>query len=197
MADLSVDLGGIVLRNPVMLASGCVGYGHEYQHLVDYSRIGGIVTKSVSPLPRPGNPPPRIWETPAGMLNAIGLENPGIERFLSEKMALLRTLPTAIIASVVGATMEEFASVAEKMDREEKIQALELNISCPNVSHGTDYGRDPLAAEAIVKLVATKTRKPIWVKMTPEAPDVPTVARAAEKGGAHAISLCNTWRGLA
>lgn len=195
--DLSVDLGGIKLRNPVLLASGCVGYGHEYQHLVDYAKLGGIVTKSVSPLPRPGNPPPRIWETPAGMLNAIGLENPGVERFLREKAPLLRTLPTAIIASVVGGTMDEFAEVAAKMDGEECIRALELNISCPNVSHGTDFGRDPIAAETIVKHVRRRTGKPIVVKMTPEAPDVPAVARAAEKGGAHAISLCNTWRGLA
>ena len=195
--DLSVDLNGIRLRNPVLLASGCVGYGHEYQHLVDYRRIGGIVTKSVSPLPRPGNPPPRIWETPAGMLNAIGLENPGIERFLSEKAPLLRTLPCAVIASVVGGTMEEFAEVAARMDAEEKILALELNISCPNVAHGTDFGRDPAAAEAIVRRVKERTAKPLVVKMTPEAPDVPAVARAAEKGGAHAISLCNTWRGLA
>ncbi len=196
-ADLSVDLNGIVLRNPVLLASGCVGYGHEYRHLVDYSKIGGIVTKSVSRKPRPGNPPPRIWETPAGMLNAIGLENPGIDRFLSEKAPLLRSLPCAIIASVVGADMEEFADVAAKMEGEECVKAIELNISCPNVSHGTDYGRDPEAAKTIVELVRKKTAKPIFVKMTPEAPDVPAVARAAEKAGAHAISLCNTWRGLA
>lgn len=197
MADLAVDLGGIRLRNPVLLASGCVGYGHEYQHLVDYSKIGGIVTKSVSPKPRPGNPPPRIWETPSGMLNAIGLENPGIERFLEEKAPLLRTLPTTIIASVVGGTMDEFAEVAAAMDGEEALKALELNISCPNVSHGTDFGRDPEAAETIVKHVRKRTGKPILVKMTPEAPDVVAVARAAERGGAHAISLCNTWRGLA
>ena len=197
MPDLSVDLNGLKLRNPVLLASGCVGYGHEYQHLVDYSRIGGIVTKSVSPLARAGNPPPRIWETQGAMLNAIGLENPGVDRFLSEKMSLLRTLPTAIIASVVGGTMDEFAEVAAKMDREETIQALELNISCPNVSHGTDFGRDPDAAESIVRHVRARTGKPILVKMTPEAPDVPAVARGAEKGGAHAITLCNTWRGLA
>lgn len=195
--DLSVDLNGLKLRNPVLLASGCVGYGHEYQHLVDYSRIGGIVTKSVSPLPRAGNPPPRIWETPGGMLNAIGLENPGVDRFVSEKMTLLRTLPTAIIASVVGGTMDEFADVAAKMDREDTLQALELNISCPNVSHGTDFGRDPEAAETIVRHVRKRTGKPILVKLTPEAPDVAAIARAAEKGGAHAITLCNTWRGLA
>ncbi len=195
--DLSVDLNGLKLRNPVLLASGCVGYGHEYQHLVDYSRIGGIVTKSVSPLPRAGNPPPRIWETPGGMLNAIGLENPGVDRFVSEKMTLLRTLPTAIIASVVGGTMDEFADVAAKMDREDTLQALELNISCPNVSHGTDFGRDPEAAETIVRHVRKRTGKPILVKLTPEAPDVVAIARAAEKGGAHAITLCNTWRGLA
>lgn len=196
-ADLSVDLNGLKLRNPVLLASGCVGYGHEYRELVDYGRIGGIVTKSVSPLPRPGNPPPRIWETPSGMLNAIGLENPGVDRFLAEKMPLLRTLPCAVIASVVGATMDEFAEVAAKMDAEEKIEALELNISCPNVSHGTDFGRDPEAAATIVRHVRSRTKKPILVKMTPEAPDVPAVARAAESAGAHAISLCNTWRGLA
>lgn len=195
--DLSVDLNGIKLRNPVLLASGCVGYGHEYQHLVDYGRIGGIVTKSVSPLPRPGNPPPRIWETPAGMLNAIGLENPGVDRFLAEKMVLLRTLPTAIIASVVGGTMDEFGDVAAKMDGEDTLQALELNISCPNVSHGTDFGRDPAAAEEIVRQVRKRTAKRIIVKLTPEAPDIAAIARAAEKGGAHAISLCNTWRGLA
>lgn len=195
--DLSVDLNGLKLRNPVLLASGCVGYGHEYQHLVNYSRIGGIVTKSVSPLPRAGNPPPRIWETPGGMLNAIGLENPGVDRFVSEKMSLLRTLPTAIIASVVGGTMDEFAEVAAKMDREDTLQALELNISCPNVSHGTDFGRDPEAAETIVRHVRKRTGKPILVKLTPEAPDVVAIARAAEKGGAHAVTLCNTWRGLA
>src|SRR4051812_38805708 len=128
MADLSVDLNGLKLRNPVLLASGCVGYGHEYQHLVDYAKVGGIVTKSVSPLPRAGNAPPRIWETQAGMLNAIGLENPGVARFLAEKMTLLRSLPTSIIASVVGGTMDEFADVAKQMDGEEKIAALELNI---------------------------------------------------------------------
>ncbi len=193
---LSVDLNGIVLRNPVLLASGCVGYGHEYRQLVDYSKIGGIVTKSVSLAPRAGNPPPRIWETPAGMLNAIGLENPGIDRFLAEKCPLLRALPTTIVASVVGATMEEFAEVAARMDGEEAIRALELNISCPNVSHGTDFGRDPDAAERIVRVVRARTAKPIVVKLTPEAPDVPAVARGAERGGAHAISLCNTWRGL-
>src|SRR5439155_14754726 len=107
-----------------------------------------------------------------------------IERFLSEKMTLLRTLPTAIIASVVGATMDEFADVAAKMDREKKIEALELNISCPNVSHGTDFGRDPAAARTIVEHVRTRTKKPVWVKMTPEAPDVAAVARAAEEEGA-------------
>jgi dihydroorotate dehydrogenase (NAD+) catalytic subunit len=195
--DLSVQIGPIRLQNPVLAASGTFGYGEEVD-LFDVNLLGGIVTKGLSPKPRMGNPPPRIVETGAGMLNTIGLENVGVEAFVQEKLPRIRHLKAAIIANVFGGTVEDYVTVAQRLDGEKGIAALELNISCPNVHQGgMEFGNDPELAAEVVKAVKKATHFPVIVKLSPNVTDVRLVAKAVEKAGADALSLINTIPGMA
>lgn len=196
--DLSVEIGGIRLRNPVLTASGTFGYGEEYADFVDFSRIGGIVTKSVTLRPRGGNPPPRVVETGAGMLNAIGLANVGVKAFLQEKMSFLRDVDTAVIVNVSGATVEEYAEVARHLDGCPGISGLEINVSCPNVREGgMAFGADPSLTSRVVLEVRRATDLPLIVKLTPNVTDITVPARAAQDAGADGLSLINTLLGMA
>lgn len=195
--DLRVPIGGRELKNPVLTASGTFGYGLEFDDFFDVSELGGICTKGLSLLPRDGNPPERICETQAGMLNAIGLANVGVEAFCRDKLPLLRARSVTCIANIFGTSEVEFARLAERLDREEGVFALELNISCPNVDKGgLEFGCDPSAAARVTDAVRRVTRLPVWVKMSPEAGDLKAVGRACEEAGADALTAINTIRGL-
>jgi dihydroorotate dehydrogenase (NAD+) catalytic subunit len=195
--DLSVRLGSLVLRNPVLVASGTYGSGVEASASVDLARIGGVVTKSVTTEPRHGNPPPRIWETSAGMLNSIGLMNPGLAAFKREVLPRVRELPCARIINVAGESADDFAALVRAFAEEDGVDAIELNVSCPNVSHGLDFGvRDDLL-EPLVARCRRETQKPLLVKITPNVTDLTAQAKAAERGGADAVSAVNTFVGMA
>ena len=195
--NLSVDIGGIKLKNPVMTASGTFSYGAEFKDLMDLNRLGGIIVKGLSLKPSKGNPPPRIVETPCGMLNAIGLENVGIEAFIEDKLPFLKTLDTPIFANIYGQTIEEYARLAERIEAVEGIAGIELNISCPNVkSGGVAFGVDPDVAEKVVAQVRAKTSKSLMVKLSPNVTDVVQIARRVASGGADSISLINTITGM-
>ncbi|MEB2312381.1 MAG: dihydroorotate dehydrogenase [Sorangiineae bacterium] len=197
MTDQRVSIGSLTLANPVLTASGTFGYGLEYDDFFDVATLGGICTKGLSLLPRPGNPPDRIRETPAGMLNAIGLANVGVEAFCRDKLPALRARGVTVIANVFATSVEDFVRLAERLDGEEGVHAIELNVSCPNVSHGgIEFGREPRMAAQVTAAVRAATRRPVWVKMSPEAGDVAEVARACEASGADAITAINTIRGL-
>jgi dihydroorotate dehydrogenase (NAD+) catalytic subunit len=197
MTDQSVDLGSLRLKNPVLTASGTFGYGLEFDDFFSVSELGGICTKGLSLLPRAGNPPPRIWETPAGMLNAIGLANVGVEAFVREKLPALRERGATVVANIFATSVGEFVTLAERLDGEPGVHALELNVSCPNVTHGgIEFGRDAKLAAEVTGAVRRATRLPIWVKMSPEAGNVVEVARSCEDAGADAISAINTIRGM-
>jgi dihydroorotate dehydrogenase (NAD+) catalytic subunit len=196
--DLSVDIGGLHLKNPVMTASGTFGYGREFSRFIDLEALGGIVVKGLSLTPSRGNPPPRVVETASGMLNAIGLENVGLAAFVKEKLPYLQTLDTAVVVNIYGQTVAAYAELAERLDDCEGIAALEVNISCPNVkAGGIAFGADPLAAHQVVNAVRRRTRLPMWVKLSPNVTDVTTIARAAADAGADALSLINTLTGMA
>lgn len=196
--DLAVRLAGIELKNPVLVASGCFGYGKEYAAYFDLSRLGGIMVKGVSLEPWAGNPGPRVVETPGGMLNAIGLQNPGVERFLSEYLPWLRELDTAIIVNVIGRTVDEYRAVAARLDGVPGVDGLELNISCPNIKEGgLSFGRSPETAAEVVSAVRRETGLPLIVKLSPNTADIAAVARAVEAAGADAVSAINTLVGLA
>ncbi len=196
--DLTVNIGSIELNNPVLAASGTFGYGEQYAEVVDLSRLGGIVVKGLSLRPRPGNPPPRIVETPCGMLNAIGLANMGLEEFLNEKLPWLRKLDTVVIVNIYGHNVEEYGMVAEGLRGAEGISALEVNVSCPNVEQGgMAFGTDPDASARVTEQVLKKADKPVIVKLTPNVTDIRSVAQAVERAGAHGISLINTLSGMA
>lgn len=198
MADLTVQVGGLTLSNPILVASGTFGYGLEFLPLFDISRLGGICTKGLSLRPREGNPPPRICETPSGMLNAIGLANVGVERFIEEKMPGLRAAGARVVANVFGTSVAELTELASRLDPVAGLAALELNVSCPNVAKGgLEFGRDPALAAEVTRAVRAATRLPLWVKLSPEAADVATVARAIADAGADAVSVMNTIRGMA
>ncbi len=195
--DMSVEIAGIKLRNPVMPASGTFGYGEEYTPFIDMERIGAIVTKGLSLKPKAGNPTPRIAETVSGMLNAIGLQNVGIEAFIQHKMPFLRTVNTPVIANFFGNTLEEYGEVARRLNDIPEIAAGELNISCPNVKQGgIVFGTDPKAASEVVALVRKNLQKPLIVKLTPNVTDITVVARAVEEAGADAIACINTLTGM-
>lgn len=197
MTDQRVSIGSLTLANPVLTASGTFGYGLEYDDFFDVATLGGICTKGLSLLPRPGNPPDRICETPAGMLNAIGLANVGVEAFCRDKLPALRARGVTVIANVFATSVEDFVRLAERLDGEAGVHAIELNVSCPNVSHGgIEFGREPRMAAQVTAAVRAATRRPVWVKMSPEAGDVAEVARACEASGADAITAINTIRGL-
>jgi len=196
--DLSVELGPLKLRNPVLTASGTCGYGEELVPYFDLSKIGGIVCKSLSLKPRAGNPPPRLAETPAGMLNSIGLQNVGVEAFIEEKLPVLRTRDTAIIASIFGATLEEFGELAGRLEGAKGLAAVELNVSCPNThSGGVEFGVVPESTRRVTQAVRARTKLPVIVKLSPNVTDITEIARAAVDGGAHMLSLVNTFFGMA
>ena len=195
--NLSVKLGRLALPNPILVASGTFGYAREMAALVDLTRLGGIVPKTVTRQPRIGNVPWRTYETPAGMLNAIGLDNDGVEAFLAHHLPYLSTLGPPIIVSVAGRTHEEFVELARMVGEASGAAAVELNISCPNVSGGVDFGTDPRMCEQVVAACRAACRLPIVAKLTPNVTSIAELARAAEAGGADAISLINTVQGMA
>lgn len=196
--DLSVNFAGISLRNPVMTASGTFGYGEEFADYLDLEKIGALVTKGLSLRPRAGNPMPRIVETPGGMLNAIGLQNVGIDAFIEKKVPFLRTVSTPVIANFFGNTVEEYAELAARLDAVPEVAGLEVNISCPNVKHGgIVFGTDPDAASAVVKAVRQATIKPLIVKLSPNVTDIVEMAQACAEADADALSLINTLTGMA
>jgi dihydroorotate dehydrogenase (NAD+) catalytic subunit len=195
--DLSVSLGRLTLRNPVLVASGTFGYAREMEGFVDFAKLGGIIPKSVTMLPRAGNPPPRTVETPSGMLNAIGLDNDGLDHFFAHHLPYLRSLPSAIIGNIAGKTADEFPGMAARFTADCGCVALELNLSCPNVSGGTDYATDPDVTRRIVRACRDACPLPLIAKLTPNVTDIVPIARAAAEGGADAVSLINTFVGMA
>jgi dihydroorotate dehydrogenase (NAD+) catalytic subunit len=195
---MKVSLGPLDLANPVMTASGTFGYAAEFANLVDLHRLGALVVKGISLEPRAGNPPPRIVETHCGMLNAIGLENVGLARFIREKMPYLRTCRSRIIVNILGDTIEEYAKLAEELSRVAGVDGLEVNISCPNVKKGgVAFGTVPDMAAAVTLAVKNATDLPVIVKLSPNVTDVATMAQAVEDSGADAVSLINTLIGMA
>ena len=195
--DLRVHIGQLVLQNPICVASGTFGYAREMEKLVDLSRLGAILPKTVTALPRMGNTPWRTVETSAGLLNSIGLDNDGIDAFIDHHMPYLRTLDSSVIVSVAGRDPEEFVQMASRLDGEAGVAALELNISCPNVTGGVDFGTSPESCEKLVADVRNSCSLPIIAKLTPNVTDISSIAIAAENGGADAISLINTLLGMA
>ncbi len=194
---LAVTLGPLSLRNPVIAASGTFGYGVEYADIMDISRLGAISVKGISLAPRPGNPPPRICETPAGMLNSIGLANVGYDVFVSSYLPRLRALNATVIVNTYGTSAAEFAELAQRFDAEAGVAALEVNISCPNVkAGGIHFGVSGKPAAEVTAAVRKKTRLPVIVKLSPEAADIAEVAKAVEGAGADAVSLINTFKGM-
>jgi len=195
--DLSVAIGSTTLSNPVGVASGTFGYGSEYEDLIDFSAIGALYTKAVTLAPRPGNDMPRIVETPSGILNSIGLANVGVERFLSEKMPYCARLPCAIIVNVAGASIDEYGMVVDRLEGSDAISGYEINISCPNVKHGgMAFGTDPATVTDLTANLRKRTKRPLIVKLTPNVTDIALIARAAQDGGADAVSCINTLVGM-
>lgn len=196
--DLKVKIGSLTLRNPVMTASGTFGYGEEYSEFINIESLGAVVVKGLSLKPKEGNPPPRLVETAAGMLNAIGLQNIGIERFISEKLPFLRSFDTPVIVNFFGDSVEEYAEAAERLSSVAGIHALEMNISCPNKQAGWSvFGTDPLVTAEVVGAVRKVTQLPLIVKLSPNVTDISLMARVAEDAGADALSLINTITGMA
>ncbi len=195
---LAVSLNRLHLKNPVLVASGTFGYAKEMAAFLDFSRLGGIIPKTITTEPRIGNPPPRTVETSAGLLNSIGLDNDGIDLFLEKHLNYLSSLETALIVNIAGRSIDEMAVMASRLDQyPDQIAALELNISCPNVSGGVDYGTNPEMTEKMLKQVTESCQLPIIAKLTPNVTSVVEIAQAATAGGADAVSLINTVQGTA
>lgn len=195
---LGVEIGGLKLKNPVMTASGTFGYGVEFEDLLDLNRLGAIVVKGLSLHPAPGNPPPRIVETACGMLNAIGLENIGIEAFIHDKLPGLVPYDAQVIVNVYGTRIEEYAALADRIEAVDGIAGIEVNISCPNVkAGGVAFGIDPAAARNVVEAVRKRTKKTVIAKLSPNVTDVAAIGQSVADGGADAISLINTITGMA
>jgi dihydroorotate dehydrogenase (NAD+) catalytic subunit len=195
--DMAVEIGRLRLRNPVLTASGTFGYGIEFAPFLDLSELGGFVTKGLSLHPREGNPPARIVETPSGMLNAIGLQNVGVDRFISEKLPPLQDHDTVVIANVFGETVEEYVGICRRLDAAEGVHGLELNVSCPNTaSGGMQFGVEPAALSEVTKACRAATELPLIVKLTPNVTDIGAMARVAVEAGADALSLVNTFTGM-
>lgn len=198
MIDLSFKIGKIKFQNPLLVASGTFGYGEEYAQLIDLNRLGGVITKSITLTPREGNPPPRTCETPSGMLNAIGLANVGVSRFIKEKLPFLRSLDTKIIVNVAGSTLEEYVKVVKRLNRVKGIHMLEINISCPNVKQGgMQFGAAEDSAYQVVKAIRENTSYRLMVKLSPNVNDITKIALAVQEAGCDAISLINTLVGMA
>lgn len=197
--SLRVNVGGIDMKNPVMTASGTFGYGLEFSRFLDLSRLGAFVTKGISRRPWEGNRPPRIVETRAGMLNAIGLQNVGLDAFITEKLPRIRKLKTAVIVNIVGREIDEYVSVAKRLNGEDGVAGLELNVSCPNIKQGgISFGQNPnLCAEITQAVKNAAPDRPLIVKLTPNVTDITSIALAVERGGADALSLINTITGMA
>ncbi len=196
MPNMSVTIAGVNLKNPVMTASGTFGSGMEYEEFVDLSRLGAVVTKGVSMDPWPGNPTPRVAEVRGGMMNAIGLQNPGVETFCERDLPFLAQAGTAVIVNVCGRTLQEYDAVAERLS-DEPVDMLEINISCPNVKcGGISFGRDAASVEAVTREVKKHAKQPVIMKLSPNVTDITELARAAEAGGADAISMINTLTGM-
>lgn len=196
--NTGLTIGTLALKNRVLVASGTFGYGDECAGLADLNRLGGIITKSLSLKPRAGNPPPRIVETPGGMLNSIGLANIGVHRFVEEKLPWLRTLDTAVVANVAASSVEEYCAVVELLDPHETVRGFEINVSCPNVKEGgLNFGTDVRMTAAITRRVRAVTRKTVIVKLTPNVTHVAEFARAVQEEGGDAVSLINTLIGMA
>jgi dihydroorotate dehydrogenase (NAD+) catalytic subunit len=196
--NLAVDIAGIRFKNPVLTASGTFGYGLEYADFIDLNRLGGLIVKGLSICPSQGNPPPRIIETASGMLNAIGLQNIGVEAFLKEKLPYLKKFDTNIIVNFFGETQDQYIRVAEKLNLASEIAGLEMNISCPNIEKGgLSFGGDPKKIEDIVLAVKKNISLPLIVKLSPNVSDIVVMAKAAENGGADALSVINTLVGMA
>ena len=196
--DLSVTIGGLTIKNPVITASGTFGYANELVPFYDPSLLGAVIVKGLSLQPMPGNLPPRIVETPCGLLNAIGLANIGIETFIQEKLPSLATIKTPIITNIYGHTIEEYAKMAKRIESVDRIAAIEINISCPNVEKGgMAFGTDPDTAARVTDQVINNTTKPVIVKLTPNVTDITSIAQAVESAGAQALSVTNTFLGMA
>lgn len=196
--SLSVNVGGLVMKNPVTVASGTFGHGEEYADFFDVSRLGAVTTKGVSPLPWQGNATPRIAEAASGMLNSIGLQNPGVEEFCASQLSWLAKQDTAVIVNVSGHMLQEYVDVVERLEQEEAVDAYEVNISCPNVdAGGMTFGTDPDQAALVTSTLRALTRRPLIVKLTPNVTDVTVIAKAVEAAGADAVSLINTLLGMA
>jgi dihydroorotate dehydrogenase (NAD+) catalytic subunit len=196
--DLSVNLGGLQMKNPVAVASGTFGYGFEYQDYADPAQIGAVIVKGTTLEKRVGNPPPRIHETAAGMLNAIGLENPGVKAFMDIHLPLLLERGVTVVANIAGNTVEDYEQVAAIVGQQPGVAAIELNISCPNVKQGgLQFGTDPGMVEAVVAAVKAQTGLPVIPKLSPNVTDIVAIARAAQRGGADALSMINTLMGMA
>ena len=197
---LTTQLGRLTLKNPILMASGTAGYGQELEAFADLSQLGAVIGKTVTRHPRAGNAPARVCETPAGMLNAIGLQNVGMERFIREKLPYLRQLNAKIVVNIAGETIEDFAELARDLAVLDSVDALELNISCPNVAHGLDFATDPQLTEQVVSAVQkalSGASTPVIAKLSPNVTDISLIARAAENGGAEALSVANTFVGMA
>ena len=196
--DMRVNIGGIELQNPVMTASGTFGYAREFDHLIDLNRLGGIIVKGLSLEPTKGNPPPRIVETACGMINAIGLENVGIERFITDKLPFLQRLSPPVFVNIYGKLEAEYRQLTARINDVEAIAGIEVNISCPNVkAGGMAFGIDPRAAFKVVRAVREQTAKPVMVKLSPNVTDITEIAAAVEEAGADSISLINTLTAMA
>ena len=197
MPVLQVELNRLKLANPILVASGTFGYAREMAAFVSFGRLGGIIPKTITPLPRIGNPPPRTVETASGLLNSIGLDNDGIDAFISKHLDYLLGLGTAVIANIAGHDRDEFVRMAARLDACPGLAGLELNISCPNVSGGVDFGVDPTLTAAVVRGVREVCRLPILAKLTPNVTDITAIAQAAAEAGADAVTLVNTFQGMA
>lgn len=194
--DLSVNIAGVEFKNPIVTASGTCGFGEEYKDFYHPSRLGAITVKGLTPAPKAGNPPPRIAEVPSGMLNSIGLQNPGVDKFIEVELPRLKNEGSTVIANIAGSTIEDYCYMAERLDVT-NVDMLEMNISCPNVKEGgVAFGTDPGMVEEITSAVRKKTSKPLIVKLSPNVTDITATARAAERAGADALSLINTLLGM-
>ncbi len=196
--NLEVAVGTVRLANPVLAASGTFGFGPEYAGLANLARLGGIAAKGVSPHPWPGNPPPRVWETESGLLNSIGLQNPGVEAFCREYLPFLARAGTRVVVNVIGRTVDEYCRVVERLEAEAAVDAIELNISCPNIKEGgLSFGQDPVHAAEVTAAVRAVTQRPLWVKLSPNVTEPERIAEAVAAAGADALTAINTVLGMA
>jgi len=201
--DLSLKIAGMAMNNPVGVASGTFGFGQEYGQLIDLARLGALYTKAVTLEPREGNPPPRLFETPEGLLNSIGLANPGVSAFAKEKLPFLRTLRCAVVVNIAGSTEDEYCRVIQTIEEEagpvrNGVDGYEINVSCPNVSHGgMAFGTEPAQVERLTAKLRALTKRPLFLKLSPNVTDIGAIASAAEQGGADALTCINTVVGMA